>query len=101
MHIYLLLYYYYPKSNRVLAVGVGWLIKYGWLKHCVAVNRWFGSRTRTLRNNDNASFGAAVNISSNGIGEQSSHVKPRDGNGNAIWSGQLVLDLIQLVAKIK
>ena len=34
-----------------------------------------------MRNNDNASFGAVVNILSKGLGGQSSHVKPRDGNG--------------------
>ena len=72
---------YYPSCNRVLGVGDGWFIKYGWLKHCEAENRWFGSRTNTLRSKDNASLGAVVNILSIGLGGQSSHVKPRDGRG--------------------
>ena len=48
------------------------------------MNRLFGSKTKIDLNKDIASFDAAVNISSNGIGGESSHVSPRAGNGSAL-----------------
>jgi hypothetical protein len=74
-----------------LGVRGGSFVKYGWLRHCDAVKRMFGSSTRMERNNDIASLGAAVNISSNGIAGVASHVRPLAGSGNALWSGQFVL----------
>ena len=66
------------------------MTKYGWLNASDADNRLLGSKTSIDRNREMASDGAAVKISSNGMGGQSSHRSPRVGNGSALWSGQLV-----------
>lgn len=84
-----------------LGVRGGSLEKYGWLRHCDAVNRMLGSNTRIDRNRDMASFGAAVKISSKGIAGVGSHVSPLAGNGNALWSGQLVLLRIRAKFSVK
>jgi len=56
----------------------------------VAVNLFTGSSTNIDLSSDSTSGGAAVNISSKGIGAQSSHIRPAMGSGRAPWSGQLV-----------
>lgn len=84
--------YHYPSCKRVLGVGDGSLIKYGWLKQSDAVNLLFGSRIKILRINNNASSLIVVlNMLSSGCGSQSSQVNPLAGNGKVLWSGQLLL----------